>query len=345
MGKTIRRGFTLIELLVVIAIIGVLIGLLVPAVQRVRESAFRTQCQNNMRQLGVAAHNYYSQRKAFPSGTITSGGNNHRVASWAVSLLPFLEQDPMFKQLDLAQGFYDVNHLATVPLPNVDKLKDFAPSVFICPSSTLDVFTCPEDLKVTAMWGKHILEGNYIAIMGACNGPNDATEPGIGGTARVFDKRPAAPIQFHHGGIMATNGVIFHASKIRNEHITDGSSNTLMIGEQSDWGSDPGVGDPPTAKPKLDIRQTYRSGLWAGSNIEGMSAVTVRYPINTKARVNFQDGIARYGWNTPIQSAHTGGAFMLRCDGGAVFALDSTPFDVLKYLCVRDDQQTLNVEW
>ncbi|MSU77709.1 MAG: DUF1559 domain-containing protein [Gemmataceae bacterium] len=338
-----RLAFTLIELLVVIAIIAILIGLLVPAVQKVREAAARTQCQNNMKQLGLAAHGYHGAQKVFPPGTII---NNSSFASWAVILLPHLDQEPMFSSLNTAAQFYSVS-VGTV-LPNVATLKDFAPKVFVCPSSPLPALICPEDLRVppaATAWGGLILAGNYVGIMGACDGPNSATEPGTGlASARVVDKRPAASIQYNFGGIMATNGVIFHASKITIVQITDGTSNTMMFGEQSDFGSDPGVDPSGTVRQPHDIRQTFRAGVWAGSNGEGMSAVTVRYPINTKARVNFQDGIARYGWNTPIQSAHSGGAFMVRCDGVATFVSSSISFNVLKYLCVRDDGQSVSIE-
>jgi len=337
--KPIRLAFTLIELLVVIAIIAVLIGLLVPAVQKVREAANRTQCQNNLKQIGLAIQNYHGAHNAFPPGT-----NNHCFASWAVYILPYLEQQSMYDRLDLNTRFYDVTNPAPGPLPNVDALKDFAPSVYTCPSSPLPKLICPEDLN-SINWGKRILAGNYVAIMGACNGPNSATEPGSGLTSsRVVDRRPAASIQYNQGGILATNGVIFHMSKTRVADILDGTSNTMLVGEQSDWGVDPGIDPSGTVRKPHDIRQTFRAGLWAGSQLEGMSAVTVRYQINTKSRVNFSDGIARYGWNTPIQSAHSGGAFMVRCDGGVSFLTSAMPFDVLKYLCARDDGQAVNLE-
>ncbi len=334
-------GFTLIELLVVIAIIAILIALLVPAVQKVREAAARTQCQNNMKQLGLAAHSYHGTQKVFPPGT-----NNHCNASWAVYLLPHLDQEPMYSSLNLSGLFYSVG-VGTI-LPNVALLKDFAPKVFICPSSSLPPMICPEDLRVPPAatdWGGLVLAGNYVGIMGACDGANSINEPGTGATStRISDLRPSAPIQFNHGGIRATNGVIFHASKITAVQITDGTSNTVMFGEQSDYGADPGVDPSGTVRSRHDIRQTFRSGVWSGSNLEGMSAVTVRYPINTKTRVSYQDGIARYGWNTPIQSAHAGGAFMVRCDAGVSFISNSMPFNVLKYLCVRDDGQSVSIE-
>ena len=343
-----RMAFTLIELLVVIAIIAILIALLVPAVQKVRDAMARTQCLNNLKQIGLATQSYHSQHKAFPSGAFTSPSfGTNCTASWAVMILPFVEQDVMYGKLDLTQQFYSVNP-GTV-LTNVATIADFAPVVFICPASPLPKMICPEDLRsppAATAWGDRMMPGNYVGIMGACNGPNSATEPGSGVTsARVLDQRPAAPIQLNFGGIMATNGVLFPGSKVRATDVHDGTSNTFIVGEQSDWGSDPGVGaPPPTVRTQYDIRQAMRSGIWSGSNFEGMSSVTVRYPINTKARVNFQDGIARYGWNTPIQSTHPGGAHMLRCDGGAQLVSGQIPFDVLKYLCVRDDGQAASID-
>jgi len=116
-GVSIRRGFTLIELLVVMAIIAILIGLLVPAVQKSREAAARTQCTNNLKQIGLAMHQYHTARGAFPP-------NRNDNVTWAVLILPFLEEDVVYRRWDLTQNYYAQNTVAlTKPMP-----------VFLCPS-------------------------------------------------------------------------------------------------------------------------------------------------------------------------------------------------------------------
>ena len=101
-----RQGFTLVELLVVIAIIGILIALLLPAVQAAREAARRMQCTNNLKQIGIGLHNYHTANKAFPAGMIIMDRSYPWGWSWSAAILPYLEQAQLEKQIDYTRGYW-----------------------------------------------------------------------------------------------------------------------------------------------------------------------------------------------------------------------------------------------
>ena len=131
MRKNSRSGFTLVELLVVIAIIGVLVGLLLPAVQAVREAARRMQCQNNLRQIGIALHNYHSAYQTLPPA-YTTDANGNRLHSWRTLILPFIEQRALHQQIDLSKPWDD-----PVNLP----ISQTVVPTYACPSTTGDPTT------------------------------------------------------------------------------------------------------------------------------------------------------------------------------------------------------------
>src|SRR5438105_5820005 len=134
-----RRGFTLIALLVVIDIIAVLIGLLLPAVQKVRESANRSKCTNNLKQIALGLHNYHDTNKRFPSGYLNNGNGiwtpDSNESTWITHLLPFIEQDGLYRKADFTAPF-------GIEGPNSPVMKAF-----------ITLFKCPSDLEVKIVRG------------------------------------------------------------------------------------------------------------------------------------------------------------------------------------------------
>jgi prepilin-type N-terminal cleavage/methylation domain-containing protein/prepilin-type processing-associated H-X9-DG protein len=193
--RSARRGFTLIELLVVIAIIAILIALLVPAVQKVREAAARTQCRNNLKQIGLGLHNYHGVHLRFPPGYVSAvAADNSDLGpgwGWAAHLLPFLEQDNLHKQINFSADIGAAVNAA----PRARML-----AIFRCPSdpASLDTF-------VAANTSVDIAFASYVGMFGT---PEITDDPSAG------------------------NGMFFRNSKIRFADITDGTSNTLAIGER-----------------------------------------------------------------------------------------------------------------
>lgn len=187
------RGFTLIELLVVIAIIAVLIALLLPAVQQAREAARRTQCRNNLMQIGLALHNYEMAHEVLPSGVVNATGPiNNRPdgyhAGWLLQILPQIEQQNVYNAVDFTQSVY---HVAN------GRVRAAQINVFFCPSSSAPI-------SGTTPAGASVCHTTYA-------GNHHHTE---------------APIAEDN------TGVFFLNSAIRYEDITDGSSNTIFVGEK-----------------------------------------------------------------------------------------------------------------
>src|SRR5262245_27911754 len=210
-------GFTLIELLVVIAIIAILIGLLVPAVQKVREAAGRTSCANNLKQIGLAFHAYHDARKALPPAAIGGDGE----VTWAVLLLPYVEQDPLYRQWNLTLAATYYRHPANVVGAQVP--------VYYCP-----VRRSPPQL--TTLGDKHATWGGFPGGLGdyAANGGNS--------TADWSDPRQGNGVLLYADTVISSDGttVVSWRSLTRFSSITDGLSNTLLIGEKhvmpSEWG-------------------------------------------------------------------------------------------------------------
>ena len=219
------RGFTLVELLVVIAIIGILIGLLLPAVQSVREAARRTVCKNNLLQLALALHNYESALMHFPPGyayvlgaeyaaetgyPVSSGDANHLGQAWGAFILPQIEQGNLYKQIDFTLPVFDVTNLLA---------RETHINIFICPTdnwSQQNYVVRDESVDPVERYAAASYCANWGPATGVVETPGDETDDWN------LDATPDD-----------SEGPFFRNSKTRFGHITDGTSNTIALGERT----------------------------------------------------------------------------------------------------------------
>lgn len=343
---TARRGFTLIELLVVIAIIAVLIALLLPAVQQAREAARRSQCQNNLKQIGLALHNYHDTHLTFPigtrAGTSWSQAGIKDGTNWRYSILPFIEQGNLYNSLNVGGSFGAGTTAAVAYMGGNQVLSGLVIPGYLCPSSALEIF--PETyINNTGGAGNFNNQGrgmgiHYVGVMGAA--------PGFAFTSSTV--RGQHYDDCGHGwscnqGMMTMND----SQGIRA--ATDGTSNTILIAEQSgySYGLQNGVLVPTN-------RTSNYYGGWSGArrgyvltSSECSSTrdhwqtgtTCIRHPPNS--RIADAGNGHPYRNNTVVNSFHTGGIFALLGDGSVRFVSDNIDFQTLKKLAMRADGQVL----
>jgi type II secretory pathway pseudopilin PulG len=270
--------------LVVIAIIAILIGLLVPAVQKVREAAARSQCQNNLHQICLGLHNYAGVRGYFPSAYTATGVNPGW--GWGAVLLPFVEQEPLYKNAGIATRQFGDG--ANPALPDIYSQTQLA--IFRCPS---DNGPGLNDLRLNHA------TCNYRAVAG-----------------------PTTYLAFSDN--LDMGGVMFQNSKIKFQHITDGTSNTLALGEC--------ILNEATGK---------KAALWVGmtgSHDGGINISDVMWWVDADtATIN---GPAPQAFS----SNHFGGAFFGFCDGSVRFFHEGGNVNTLKWLAGRNDGVVVNLD-
>ncbi len=319
----LKSGFTLIELLVVIAIIAILIALLLPAVQQAREAARRTQCKNNMKQIGLAHHNYLDTHSTFAPGVLyglASGVDGHSGGTnWRTFMLPFIDQASIYNQLN----FNGASWSSRIGTPGCcgysggnQILTGIIVPIYKCPSSPLDALGNPPGMQSAGFGQLH----DYVGIAGATPDPAGRTSGHC--------------VSFLHGVACNTGGLIYN-EVTRMRDFIDGSSNTMLVAEQS--------GLVGTA----DRRANYNGG-WSGSesgvrigNASGAedyyitAVTTIRYNINTKTAGAGADGA--YKLNTIVNSYHVGGIHALLADGAVRFLSENMSFQTLSNLASKND--------
>jgi prepilin-type N-terminal cleavage/methylation domain-containing protein/prepilin-type processing-associated H-X9-DG protein len=324
-----RTGFTLIELLVVIAIIAVLIGLLLPAVQKVREAASRMQCSNNLKQIALAAHNYHNSMDRFPPGVnqlVFPVQPRFRGVTLFVYLAPYLEQDNLTRDWDIVDPLMNT----VLPVPGRQ-----AKTATIVP-----LLTCPSD----PIRENPVDAGNnrwYALTSYGGNGGTRSYDPSLATNDGIF--HVIGP-----GSQTASNG-----APIRIADITDGLSNTALFGERSH--RDPNLDTaaeiivPP---PMQFINPTNKIGWWANSGgrlAAGDVTLSAFAPINYRIPANYPTDYAAF---QPLYdqrvcafgSEHSGGANFARADGSVRFIQQRIQLELLRRFCVRNDGEVVNLE-
>ena len=303
-------AFTLVELLVVIAIIGILIAMLLPAVQAAREAARRIHCSNNMKQLGLALQNYHSALGSFPPAVASNFGDGPcptvvalAGAPWAVLILPYIEQTTHSEQFNLVSGTY----FGLYPRYGGDTATEKDSQLERNPA-----FECPSDPNSNSLNAN----SNYFAVQG---GGADDSDPAICKTSELT----------RYG---ANNGIIFHNSGIKFRDVRDGTTNVFILGETRYLQLETGYLWYPT----YTLYGTWASSYYHQHGKYMVTAALTMASINSSP-INPAEEMATNVTTYTFGSHHPGGCHFTLCDGSVRFVSENIDIDTYRSLGVRND--------
>lgn len=330
-----RRGFTLVELLVVIAIIGVLVALLLPAIQAAREAGRRSQCTNNLKQIGLALQNFESARKRYPYGKGPSYTGAPVYARWSVhsQILPYMELQSLYSSLNFTFG---------PETPGMGGVIAFMPAFENAARQNRDGsrtlvpgFLCPSDEPTDGSWPGG---NNYCGNQGGW----------------LCDRGDDPPAASDSAPDELQTGVLYFKSAVKPGQITDGLSNTVMFSERLRGRGDPDpVADMFVMAHQTTLQATFDTcsntntatatpltSKWGWSWVMGENCCTLYNHVATPNRTacggtGFPGSMTNMAMQVPPSSVHSGGVMIMMCDASVRFLADSVDLPVWRAMGTR----------
>jgi prepilin-type N-terminal cleavage/methylation domain-containing protein len=303
-------GFTLIEVLVVVAIIGVLIALMLPAVQAAREAARKTQCANNLKQIGLGMQSYLVSHLAFPAGYTSNVLPDHDDGgpgwAWGATIMPFIEESNVHDQ---------INYTASLRAPESETVRMTSVPLFICPSDSKfePIIDIPSKSSTRVIC--QMAAGSYVASSGTI--------------------RPTCKLcRDNFDGVFGRNRAI------KPKELTDGLTKTLCVGERASRWSRPVVW---AVLPNSKVIDNQKPGLYAAGPAFVLGT-TFNEGFNIESAIDDMDHGTIGTFAESFGSEHPGGAFFMFCDGAVRFVYDDADPSIMNALSTRDGNPHSGVE-
>ena len=301
-----RFGFTLVEVLVVIAIIGILVALLIPAVQAARAAARNTECQNNLRQIGLAITNYETAQRSFPPGQKWTRLRSNADAvsyAWSALILPQMEESALFDQIDFKRSYLDPSNVAATSA---------VVRGYLCPATGDRHSARAGDGRIYDVGGQTGMILGAIDYLGISGPDKDAVNPADG---EQYGRQRGVLIGTKD---LPNEANLLEPIPVRVAQVTDGMSKTICVTECTGRGLE-NDGDP--------------NGAWAS----GQNITHIDKGVNSKSpRVSWKD--------ERIFAQHRGGANVLFCSGAVSLLTEETHVEVIMALCSRNGAETISAD-